>query len=81
VEASLTNPVKIIEISDGVKLAKFYNTYCSKLNKSEAMEAFTHTEEGAKRKRILFADDNSDNAWNMFEYFAVRPGYLSCTFD
>lgn len=58
------------ENPEGVKLAKFYNTYCSKLNKSEALEAFTKTDEGMRRKRLLFVDDNSDNAWNMFEFFA-----------
>eukprot|EP01127_Copromyxa_protea_P010487 TRINITY_DN2551_c0_g1_i1.p1 TRINITY_DN2551_c0_g1~~TRINITY_DN2551_c0_g1_i1.p1 ORF type:complete len:434 (+),score=82.92 TRINITY_DN2551_c0_g1_i1:1278-2579(+) len=75
IASSLRNPAKVIELENGVKLAKLYNTYCSKLNKSEAMEAFVKTEECAGRTRLLFVDDNSDNAWNMFEYFANRPEY------
>jgi hypothetical protein len=92
------NPCKIIEsISTGTGLIIFHyhsfvgaqlisygNTYCSKYNKAEAMEMFLVGKKQARgRKNVIFVDDNSDNTWNIFEFFAAKEisGMCFSSFD
>jgi hypothetical protein len=58
-------------VNDNVKLARTGNIICARYNKPEAVESFVAS---LKKPidRILFVDDNSDNAWNVFAYFAHK---------
>lgn len=55
----------------GCKVAMLGNTFASLRNKPECFEFFLERN-GHRPKRLIFVDDNSDNAFNMFMYFA-RP--------
>lgn len=74
IESVCENPCKLIQSqATGAQLFSYGNTYCSKYNKAEAMEMFLVGNKQARgRKTVIFVDDNSDNAWNIFEFFAAK---------
>jgi len=54
-----------------VKLATRGNTISARYNKAEAFNYFLERE-NLQPKRIVFVDDNSDNVFSMFMYWAKR---------
>lgn len=65
-----TDTARVIDC-DGVKIARYGNVFCSKYNKPEALRLFLQ-QESLTPKRIVFADDNLTNCFNMFMEFAAK---------
>lgn len=59
---------------DGIQMARFGNLIAAKYNKAQAVQWFVkeQQERGHACKRILFVDDNMDNVFGVFGFFASR---------
>ena len=69
--AWLTEPhAKEVQLDGGVKLAMKGNTVAARYNKPEGLQAWMDRE-GLSPDKLVFVDDNSDNAFSMFLHFAT----------
>lgn len=55
---------------DGIQMARYGNLIAAKYNKAEAVAYFMKEHPG--RDRVVFVDDNVDNCFGVFVYFANR---------
>jgi hypothetical protein len=58
----------------GIQMARYGNLIAAKYNKAEAVEYFVKEQvaKGYPCKRVVFVDDNIDNVFGVFSYFANR---------
>ena len=55
---------------DGIQMARYGNLIAAKYNKAEAVEYFMKEHPGCRS--VMFVDDNFDNVFNVFTYFASK---------
>lgn len=73
----LRDPAMLVSTKDNVALSRLGNTFCARHNKPEAVEHFLEVLGISDSvERIIFVDDNCDNAFNMFQQFAFRQMLL-----
>jgi cell wall-associated NlpC family hydrolase len=63
---------ELVTLDGGVKIARYRHIMCARYNKPEALLDFVTRLGQTPPKKILFVDDNSDNVFNMFHFFASR---------
>mmetsp|Transcript_9590 Transcript_9590/g.22030 ORF Transcript_9590/g.22030 Transcript_9590/m.22030 type:complete len:368 (+) Transcript_9590:72-1175(+) len=63
------DPIQVHLLEGGIRVARMGHVLCAKYNKPEALQMFIQ-QEALNPEVVLFADDNSDNVFNMYMTFA-----------